>query len=260
MRPPIKYGKMLIYAQRWAGDQDQMMELLSLIADLEPHHNEIAEFVMFPRFDCRTRYYDKIHKLATKFPVHESRSKRQKVGWPLGPNAVAMDVFKEVHQKWKKGEFNYDAVMLMEADCVPLKRTWVADLYGEWCGQGKLFLGHWDGSETGPVPSHMNGNLIFHPAAMDVIPEMAYGEVPSRGWDMQWWEKMRRHSTPSRLIYSDYQLNTRKNPLNNPERLFATRYHRHPENPLRDQPLDISYLHGVKGLNGIHWARKKLLC
>lgn len=184
-------------------------------------------------------------------------------GWPHGPNALAMDAMIHCHKAWKEGKFQYKAALLMEADCVPLTRTWIDDLGQEWDGQTKSFLGHWDGSgKVIKAPtSHMNGNLLFHPSIID-HPEIngcVYGEIPRNGWDMNWWQRMAPHCTPSRLIFSDYKLNTANNPLPNPERLFMPRFHAHPDNPLHGQELHPSWVHGCKGLKAQQYVRAKLL-
>lgn len=243
---------------RWDGDQDQMMALLSLCADLEPQFSNLADFLMFPALKNRTRDFTSVEKLSQKFNVLDSRSTRKQRGWPTGPNAVAMDAFRHCHGLWKAGNFNYDAALLMEADCVPLQANWIERLLGEWSGQQNLFLGHWDGPK-GPSGSHMNGNLMFHPSAFDIYPDMAYGPVPGQPWDFMFWGFIRPNATPSRLIYSDYRLNTRYNPMKDCGRLFMPRQHTNPENPLFGEKLDISYLHGCKGLQGIGCVRKKLL-
>lgn len=256
---PTKFNKLLIVAQYWAGDLLQMQELLKLVADLEPGFNEKADFLIFPRVDTNTREFKIAPHLSQKFNVSDSRSTRQDRGWPFGPNGVAMDAFKHTHELFKAGKFGYDAAMLMESDCVPLRKGWIGELLDEWNGQQGLFLGHWDGDETSRAPaSHMNGNLLFHPEAFDLIPEMAYGPTPRPGWDMFFWHRMRHFGTPSRLIFSDYRLNTRSNPLGDCSMLWKGRVHTHPNNPLYNELLTPCWLHGTKGFEPIECVRKKL--
>jgi hypothetical protein len=254
------FGKILIIAQWWAGDQDQMMALLKLIADLEPELSPYADFLTFPRWDTKTRDWRGVKALETKFKVIEGRSKRHGAGWPIGPNAVAMDAFKWTYAAWKENSFNYDAAFLIEADGLPLRRTWISELLAEWQSQQGLALGHWDGhGQANERGSHMNGNMMFHPKLVDNAMELAYGDVPQMGWDMKIWSKIRPYATPSRLIYSDYRLNTPKNPMGSCERLFEAKVHTHPNNPLVGEKLYPAYLHGVKGLEGINCMRCKNL-
>lgn len=257
---PTRYGKLLVYAQWWTGDQDQMMALLRLIADLHKEPSQIAEFVMFPRCGTRNHGLSAIEELRKKFIVYESCSRRLMSGWPRGPNAMAMDVFKETYELWQAGKFTYDATMLMEADSVPLEAKFLTTLWKEWVGQEKLVLGHWDGSKSDLSDSHMNGNLLFHPSIVDYNKDMAYGEPSFKGgWDFKFWPVIQPRATPSRKIFSDYHLNTPTNPLDSPERLFCQRCHTHPDNPLVGEMLDISWLHGTKGYDAIKMVRDKLL-
>jgi hypothetical protein len=255
-----KYNKILIFAQFWTGDMEQMQELLRLIADLEQDKCPYADFVYYPRVDTRQRDFRGLEALKTKFNVEIGRSKRSRAGWPFGPNAVAMDVFRDAHKMWMDCKFPYDAAMLMEADCVPLRKGWIRELVDEWNANNGKFLGFWHGSGWGPLPSHMNGNLLFHPSVIEYLPTMAHGEVPQFGWDMAFWPDMRQYARPSRLIWSDYQLNTPKNPLDDCEDLWKERIHTHPENPLLNEVLNPCYLHGTKGMKAINCVRAKLLC
>lgn len=236
------------------------MKLMRLIADLEPEFNNYADFLTFPRVDTRTRDWRAVDALKKKFVVHEGRSKRQVAGWPLGPNAVAMDAFRHVYTSWLAGGFPYEAAFLIEADGLPLRRTWIKELVDEWKSQSGLALGHWDGHandlERG---SHMNGNMMFHPKLIQNIQELAYGEIPQMGWDMKFWPKIKPFATPSKLIYSDYRLNTPKNPLRGCPHIFEPRWHSHQHNPLFGKKLYPCYLHGIKGLAGIECVRSKFL-
>jgi hypothetical protein len=237
-----------------------MKALLRLIYDLQEGPSE-ADILLYPRSDVKIREVDPFGYLKGKFGVIHGRSRRGQTGWPFGPNAVAMDVFRLTHENWKNGLFDYKAAMLVEADCVPLRRTWLRELSEEWSGQSKLVLGHWDGSGKviQPPISHVNGNLLFHPKIVDEIPDMAYGDVPVWGWDMAFWKQIAPFATPSRLIFNDYRLNTKNKPLTTPERLFQPRFHTHPENPLYGQELHPCYIHGCKGMTAIKYVREQLL-
>ncbi len=239
------------------------MALLSLIADLEPSFNHDIDFLMFPRFDTKTRDARSIEKLNEKFTVIHGRSKRQSQGWPVGPNAQAMDAFKWCHSRYTSGEFDYCGAFLIEADGLPLRRSWLNEIRGEWLlaqSKGAMAMGHWDGHgkelEKG---SHMNGNMVFHPVLINEIMELAYGDVPEGGWDMRFWPAIKPFAYPSSLIFSDYRLNTPKNPLMGCCHLFEPRRHNHPHNPLFGSEIYPCYLHGVKGLTGIQCVRDKIL-
>lgn len=255
--PPTK---LLIIAQAWKGDIDQMKELLRLIYDLQVGPAN-ADILIYPRKDTKLRDPHQFDYLGDKFGLYLGRSKRIIAGWPHGPNALAMDAFKLCYDLWRFGGFNYKCGLLMEADCVPLRPLWIDELLKEWDSQTKLVLGHWDGSGTvikAPT-SHMNGNIMFNPKIVEMVPEMVGNDVPRNGWDMAWWQRMAPYCTPSRLIFSDYRLNTKNNPLPDAERLFRPRFHDNPDNPLYGQELNPCWLHGTKGLKAIKFVREKFL-
>jgi hypothetical protein len=250
--------KLLLVPQWWNGDQDQMFELLRLLGDLEPNKSQYADILLFPRFDTRWHGEGPQEALKSKFDgVYMGRSSRKRVGWPFGPNAVAMDVFKSILE-WK--DFPYSGVMLIEADCLPLRKTWIKELWQEWNSCDKLVLGHWDGSATeNPPHGHMNGNLIFDRELVVKHPQIANGEIVKGGWDMVIWPMIRPDAAPSSLIFSDYQLNTRKNPLLGLDHLLRPRHHTRSDNPLYGQEIKPCWLHGCKKLEGLRLMRNYLL-
>lgn len=235
-----------------------MMELLRLIFDLQDGPAR-ADILTFPRKDTKLRDPNQFDYLREKFGLFLGRSKRIVAGWPHGPNALAMDAFKLTSQLMNMGLFPYKAALLMEADCVPLRPTWIAELIAEWDSQSKLVLGHWDGSgKVIKAPtSHMNGNIIFSPRIVERVPEMIGDEVPRNGWDMAFWQRMEPYCTPSKLIFSDYRLNTKNNPLPDAERLFRPRFHDNPDNPLYGQELNPCWVHGTKGTKAISFVRER---
>jgi len=258
--PQENKPRLLGVLQFWHADLAQMNGLMNLMADLAQSYAPRIDFLLYPRYDTNIRELTALKALEKAFNVGGMRSRRQRSGWPYGPNAQAMDAFMDVRKLYDDGNFPYAGALLMEADCVPLTLSWADDILDEFVASGKLASGHWDGSRDGnPPSSHMNGNLIFHPKLVHEIPELADGEVPMWGWDMHFWSRIRPFAHPSRLIYSDYRLNTPDNPLLGCNHLFAPRKHTHPDNPLSGQELKPSWLHGIKGTAGIDCVRSKLL-
>ena len=103
-----------------------------------------------------------------------------------------------------------------------------------------------------------SGNLLFHPKIADEIPALLSADVPAAGWDMAFWPQMAPFTTPSRLIYNDYRLNTTNNPLPDAERLFRPHCHTYPDNPLVGQALNPCWLHGVKkSAKAIKYVRER---
>lgn len=235
-----------------------MLALLQLIYDLQADV-PLADILVYPRKDTKIRDSGAFDFLQGKFTLIKGRSRRILSGWPHGPNGLAMDVFRLTWDAYQAGQFPYQAVLLMEADCVPLRPSWIRELAEEWSSQSKLLLGHWDGSGTTlrPPISHLNGNLLFHPRIVEHVPKLAAPDVPNGGWDMAFWPQLAPYATPSRLIYNDYRLNTKNNPLLTPDRLFQPRYHRHPENPLVGEELHPCWLHGTKDFRAIAMVRER---
>lgn len=237
----------------------QMMELLKLLADIEKGRSEHADLLVLPRRDAKYRDEHIPASIYEKFGARFIQGRRWASGWPMGPNALAMDAFRETHERWKSGEWDYSGYMLLESDCVPLQANWLSALVSEWEAQPNHFLGHWIGHGTRIGGSHMNGNLIYHPSFFDAHPHMAYGPVKHMPWDADWWPQIQASATASRLIYSDYRLNTRKNPWKGCDYLWEPKYNREESNPLCGQALNPVWIHGIKGMEGITCVRKKLL-
>lgn len=256
----IGTGKILLVMQFYGGDKARAMELSRLIADIEPCGCRFADFAFLARFDC-------IHDPATaeymrsKFSnVHFIPSKRRKTGWPQGPNAMAMDLFTTVHDKTVRGQWNYDAVQLLESDDLPLRGSWIEELWKEWHEGNQLILGDWIGSGTDLRHSHINGNLMFSPQLTKRLPRIwQAGGIPAVGWDAYYWVYWAKWSRGSKLIYSDYRSGTAKKPWQGCARLFEPYYHRgYPTNPLNDVDLMPCLLHGCKSPEGIKCVRNKL--
>lgn len=237
----------------------QMMELLKLLSDIEKQQSPFADIIIFPRRDAKWRDEMIPQQVFEKFNAKFITGRRWAHGWPMGPNALAMDAFREAHKRWKSGEWTYSGYMLLESDCVPLQANWIERLLGEWEAQPNHFLGHWIGHGTTPSKSHMNGNLIFHPAFFECHPQMAYGETPPQPWDALWWPLIQTSATPSKLIYSDYRQNTRKNPWRGCDYLWEPKINHEPTNPLCGQRLQPVWIHGTKGMAGMECVRQKLV-
>lgn len=218
--------------------------------------------MLYARADCRFHNQAVIESLSDKFDnVYRDRSVRPVSGWPFGPNALAIDLFRKIKSWYSSGQFPYTGVLLVEADCVPLRAGWIDEIRNEWLSSKALALGHWDGSGKNmkPPASHMNGNMVIHPELLNKIDGINSTEIPTWGWDMQYWDVICRYASPSRLIYSDYRLNTKKNPLTNCCKLWDHKEHTHPENPLYGEKLFPCWIHGTKGTLAQECVRKKLL-
>lgn len=226
------------------------MALARLLADLGPYGHDILFYARYDsQHDDATIAY-----CASRFAnVRIGQSKRKISGWPIGPNAMVMDLWQLSHQKHKAGEWDYSGIMLLESDCVPLSRTWLADLYAEWSAGKQLLLGPWIGLKNNPNQSHMNGNLIFSPRLTFTFPQCLSPNVPKLAWDVFFWRYYWKNARGSRLIYSDYRVK-----FTDCDALWAPRSY--PKgNPLHGQELRPVWLHGCKDPRAPECARARLL-
>jgi hypothetical protein len=247
--------------QFFAGDKSAAMELSRLICDIEHEVCPWADWAFMARFDC-DHDMETVAYMKTKFEhVYTIKGVRRQTGWPQGPNAIVSDLFRLVYEKTTAGEWHYDAVMLAESDDLPLRKTWVHELWMEWHAGTQMILGDWIGSGHDLARSHINGNLLLAPELTRRLPRIwNMSCVPSRGWDAYYWPNWAKWSRPSRLIFSDYRLGTKRHPWLGCDYLWAPKYHRgHPSNPLYEVPLTPCWLHGCKDPEGRQCVREKLL-
>lgn len=240
----------LLVLQFHQGDRDQAMALARLLTDLgpSPHH-----LLFFARYDtehdnetiryCRNSFHT----------VLDARSTRRMAGWPIGPNAMAMDVFQLSHARHKAGEWDYEAIMFLESDCAPLRRDWLAAIAEEWQQGKQLVLGHWIGGKADPSRSHMNGNLMFSPRLTFTVGAITQPRVPALAWDVYFWKHYVRYARASRLIYSDYRVK-----FTTCDALMAPRKFEkgHPLGACEVQP---AWLHGCKDSRAVECVRERLV-
>jgi len=63
------------------------MALARLIADIEPAHNQLADFLFVNRFDTPPDR-DTVKYVSRKFNVFSYQSARRSIGWPRGCNGL----------------------------------------------------------------------------------------------------------------------------------------------------------------------------
>ena len=128
----VPTNKILIAIPYWAGDQKQASELLKLLSDIEDTHNEFADILLVARFDCKHNPND-IERISRRFNVHTMTSRRRETGWPAGCNGLFFGMIE-----WFAGGIasesipNYKAVLINEADTVPLTKNWVQTINAAW--------------------------------------------------------------------------------------------------------------------------------
>ncbi len=125
--------KLVIALQYHEADQPQAMRLAKMIADIEPVYRDDVEFVFVHRFDCNPpdRDHPSVVAIRSRFPFHAYRTHTRWIGWPAGPNAMAMDFLRYIgviaKDLWPRC-----GVLLIEPDCVPLSRHWLDTLIAVW--------------------------------------------------------------------------------------------------------------------------------
>ncbi len=244
--------------QFWEGDKAQSMALARLVADLEDKPREDVIFLFSARFDS-SQDKETIEYVARKFRVLQYTTKRKATGWPHGPNQMMADSYEHCVELWRRNKLppNIQAVMLIEADCVPLRKGWVDELIAEYKGCGRRFLGAWLKLGDANV-EHVNGNCIMSIDFWKKCPAIFH--PPSRGgWDAALKYAILPNAAPSKLIWSDYRLGTSDNPWKGDDYLWAPKRYGAPSNPLFGQDLQPCWYHGIKTMQGIEAVRNKLL-
>lgn len=175
--------KILLALQFWEGDRAQAMKVARLIADLETHHSNRADFLLVSRFDC-THDMDAISYVSRKFNVRTHISRRRATGWPFGPNELWFETMQYVyeHTVEEKRMPDYKAVLTFEADAAPLCPNWIPMLADAWdetrpANVVGALLQH-------PGP-HVNGNALFScdTGFMHWLVRQVSGCTPHGGWD-----------------------------------------------------------------------------
>jgi hypothetical protein len=153
-------GKILIALQFWEGDKHQAMELADFLADIEPQHSDLADFLFMARYDC-VAHQPTVNHVSRKFNVHSVVSRRRSVGWPAGCNDLWFSVMEWAQSLIQAKKIpHYKAIFTCEADGAPIQRDWIARLSLEWnrVNIPKPVVMAGAMCENGP---HINGNALM---------------------------------------------------------------------------------------------------
>ncbi len=177
--------RFLIVLPYWDGDAPQMEELISLLSDLEPERNPIADILLFARKDAKQLTGPIIDKLQAKFrTVGFERCRRYGTGWPFGCNEMAYDLFDllATTPKYRDG---YAAFLPLESDATPTRPGWTGELFSAWkdaFSRGLLAIGYVHDKPR----LHVNGVAVW---ATDTATRVGRrkllggsGQIP---WDVQ---------------------------------------------------------------------------
>lgn len=248
---------LILNIQFWDSDKAQAMALARLIADLEDKPRTDCMMMFTARFDCE-HDEETIAYVSNKFQVLKYKTKRRATGWPNGPNQMMACSYEHCVELKLRGKLpKLKAVMMIEADCVPLYKNWLDQLIAEWNGCGKHVLGAW--LKKGDAGcEHVNGNCII---SIDFWRKCrAIMHPPERGgWDATLSYAILPNAAPSRLIWSDYRLGTEDNPWKGCDYLWLPKRYGTPTNAFYGQDLQPVYYHGLKGMQGLECARNRLL-
>lgn len=173
-------------------------KLIRLLADIEDKHNEWADVVLVARFDCKHDPKD-IELISRRFNVHTLTSRRRETGWPAGCNGLFFGTYE-----WFAGSVmsesipNYKALLINEADTVPLTRGWAESMNRAWDDANKLKPVVIAGAMVGGAQfgkQHINGGCVMLSSQPDFMKWMLgtasrYGAIA--GWDWALAEQFER--------------------------------------------------------------------
>lgn len=245
MSVPTRSNKILIALQYYAGDRELAMQQARLIADLEPSFSEAADFLFMSRFDCK-HDAETIKQVSRKFRCQQYRCRRRGVGWPIGPNELFFGLAEYVYHKIEAGQIpHYKAFLAFEADCVPLSRSWIAQLSNAWDEAQKRKLTFVAGALVQYPEQHVNGNMMLSGDLkfLHWLAKKIGGSPPATGWDFylraafaQWGQEnisiMRSHWGSKTC----------------PDEVLGALIHE-----------GVVFLHGIKDDSALKYSRKLLL-
>lgn len=229
--------KLLIALQCWHGDINDAMQVIDIIFKLGGgKRDKYADFMFITRAGCRPDKR-KMAVLQSRNHLHVVRGKRYGNGHPGGCNALATETIKVAQNMLKRKEWDYDAIMLIEADAVPLCREWTQKLNEEWYSGSQLCLGYKvTNAVCRGIPEHVNGNCIIDLHKCDALVNRMSQTPSMEAWDIYARDIMLSSFRHSKLIFSDY----RKRTITDNE-LFAQK-----KCDSLQEPIQPVYYHGVR--------------
>lgn len=237
--------KIALVLQFWEGDKAQAMALARLLADLEPAHTGLADFIFVHRYDCEPDDAT-IKYVSRRFNVFTHRSARRSTGWPRGCNGLFFGGVEYLYHMSAENARTprYKAAFFMEADTCPLHRAWLPWLHAKWDDfKGKASIA--GVRVVGPtIAEHINGNCVLsgNLKFLHWLVKVA-GEPANAGWDYALAGEFRRWGA-GEIKGMEFHW---KAPSMTEEDLTV----------LRDR--GTIWLHGIKDFSALDFARKTLL-
>lgn len=204
-------SRLLVCCPYWHGDKDAMERAFSLAADLLPQKSLYADILFVPRHDTEFPSESLLHHVYKKFSrIYVWRCTRQGKGFPHGCNDLAYGIFNYVHDRRRESvDFNdIEVILLLEADCVFLRPTWVEELLAEWhsarnqhrvIAGGVQARGRWGGTEE-----HVNAVALYAAEILQIVPGLRSGPE-NEGWDHYHRDSMLPVTLDSKLFKLDHQ-------------------------------------------------------
>lgn len=178
----------LLCLQYFDRDRERARQLTRL---WERTANNGADVLLVSRNDCEPAGEAWIAELSCWCGNVFSRvSAYPGMGWPIGCNWLAVGTVEHAADVCAAG--SYDAVWLLEADAVPITRTWIESINHEFTSQGLDALGaYMDGPDVAAGP-HLNGNMLLRGDAgflRDMSEAMKRIDLNHRrkAWDVEIW-------------------------------------------------------------------------
>lgn len=151
--------KGIIAIQFYGGDKAKAMRLARLIADIEPVRRDDIDFVFIARADCdhdsATAEY-----VSRKFNVRKLKCLSLGTGHPWGCWVLWFSLMEWFYHMKSQGKISdYKWVFAIEADCVPISKTWIDECDAEFERFNTCMVGA-ESSDTFNCSQHLNGNVM----------------------------------------------------------------------------------------------------
>jgi hypothetical protein len=182
-----KSNKILIALQFWQGDKDAALRLARFLADIEPKHSDLADFILVKRFDCKTPLKDQeiVPALSRKFNLYAYTSPRRETGWPMGCNGLWLATMEWARSMMEARRVpNYKAIFCCESDGCPLFSDWVERMSAAWDNANRDKPVVQAGPMVGVPALHINGNCLMS-GDLKFLKWVTQRAVipPGAGWD-----------------------------------------------------------------------------
>jgi hypothetical protein len=183
-------NKILLAIQFWANDKADAMRMARFVADLEPEHSKLADFLFCARFDC-TNDPATVAYVSSKFNTFTYVNKNRRAeGWPFGCNELFFGMVDHVFTQIEAKKMpQYKAVLAFEADGNPMCADWISQLHANW-DKFHAKGAHMVGALIPPGPKetdgkHINGNCLVDAGQeyLHWIARKIGGCRPTAGWD-----------------------------------------------------------------------------